>query len=159
MKRKIRKNCDTLASLGIGVYLLGIWSVVKSTIYYTLNFTDITAMLRDKNDSPFFYYCFVLVIMIIILAAHLYIGASARAEGTRGERHTAYIIFAVLLAFLYIRSLPGDLDINDMPDQTIIDAIASMITDATTAIILLHTAYTSIKIKLLMRQSREQEAA
>ena len=159
MKRKIRKSCDTLASLGIGVYLLGIWGVIKTAMYYVLNFTDIIKLLRDANDSPVFYYCFIFVFVIIILTAHLYIGASARAEGTRGERRIAYIVLAVLLAALYIWSLPGDLDITDMPNQTLGNAIVSMITDATTAVILLNTAVTSVRVKLLQKKKNKQEAA
>ena len=159
MKQKLRKNCDTLASLGIGVCLLGIWSVAKSTMYYILNFSELTNFLMDQDDDPILYYIIAVMTMIAFLAVHLYIGLAARAVGTRGKNHIVYAFLSILLAVIYIISIPEELDISEQPGQTIADAVASMITDATTAIILLHTAFTSFKIQLLKKQSKKQEAA
>lgn len=158
MKQKIRKSCDALASLGIGIWLLGLWCVVKGALYYTLNFSDVINNPGSEINSPVIFSIFTIFCMIILLILHMYIGASARAEGTRGKRRIAYIVWSVLLAALYIWMLPADLDISNTPNQTISAAVVSMITDATTAVILLITASTSIRVKLLKRKMKQEAA-
>ncbi|MCR5233843.1 MAG: hypothetical protein K6E53_08035 [Lachnospiraceae bacterium] len=160
-KVKLRRYEDDLNVGGLGVVILGAWSVLKVFMYMimedknTINLDEIA-----KEDRAIAVGIFIVIIAVILLMVllifkiHLYIGMNA-SKAARGEPYkkgyyTAAIILlviSVLGMFIYIEAIK-DLDNIDT-------TIASFLVDLTTIYILWIIVSSTRKIrelKLLHKQ-------
>ena len=160
-KVKLRRYEDDLNVGGLGVVILGAWSVLK-VLMYTIMEDKNTINLEEiaKEDRAIAVGIFIVIIaltllmVLLIFKIHLYIGMNA-SKAARGEPYkkgyyTAAIIllvFSVLSMFTYIEAIK-DLDNIDT-------TIASFLVDLTTIYILWIVVSSTRKIrelKLLHKQ-------
>ena len=160
-KVKLRRYEDDLNVGGLGVVILGAWSVLK-VLMYTIMEDKNTINLEEiaKEDRAIAVGIFIVIIaltllmVLLIFKIHLYIGMNA-SKAARGEPYkkgyyTAAIILlvlSVLSMFTYIEAIK-DLDNIDT-------TIASFIVDLTTIYILWIVVSSTRKIrelKLLHKQ-------
>ncbi len=160
-KVKLRRYEDDLNVGGLGVVILGAWSVLK-VLMYTIMEDKNTINLEEiaKEDRAIAVGIFIVIIaltllmVLLIFKIHLYIGMNA-SKAARGEPYkkgyyTAAIILlviSVLGMFTYIEAIK-DLDNIDT-------TIASFLVDLTTIYILWIVVSSTRKIrelKLLHKQ-------
>lgn len=92
MNRQLLRQQNNLVISGIGVIMLGIWTVVRMVLYSLLHMEEFTALMPETVPRILFIaitYVVIAVILAVILLVRFYIGRSAMAEG-RGERRNSF---------------------------------------------------------------------
>ena len=98
---QLRKNQDTLKIVGLGVMAFGAWSIVKSILYTTAQWSSIKEeiVVPEANETiaKMVYLFMIAVILTVEIAIRLYIGRSAIAEGRGERRRPGYVVVAFLI--------------------------------------------------------------
>ena len=128
METELRRKQISLYTLGTGIILFGAWSVVKA----------------------------LLIVQAKPIGLRLYIGLSARAEGTGGKKkyfylHLSVVIFLInILAFLF--SLYSLLT-NRVGDYDTLDYIVTLLVDLTSNFLLARLIFTVRRVRKLRKLS------
>ena len=110
-KEKIRKLEHDLYLSGIGVILLGVWGCMKATMTLYLSEGGIDTSDVEPEIIPLFFVIFLIMLIllnIIIMAFHLYVGLNAMKVGKRGSRKKAYLYVAAFMGVFSLLSFVGD---------------------------------------------------
>ncbi len=100
METELRRNEISLVTLGTGVLLFGVWSVVKILLYLR---TEAFASLENSvsHEELLFVKILSFVILALLLlidfGIRLKIGRAARAEGMGCRQKNTYLYLTVLL--------------------------------------------------------------
>ena len=111
MEAQLRKHQTTLIIIGSGVIVLGIWSVVKVILYHLLAsgaFQQDTPELFWEDIDDYSEYALSIGIMVVELLCRLYVGHSARSEGSGQRKGNAYVIVTCLLSLYCLISIMYD---------------------------------------------------
>ncbi len=161
-KATLRRYEDDLNVSGIGVIILGAWSVLKVFMQLILEIKeDISFKEIEDGQRAIAIGVFVAMIAVIILIfflifkIHLYIGLNA-ARAARGEPYKkGYYKGAVILLVLSVFGLSAY--VNDLKDIENIDTtIASFIVDLTTIYILWTIVSSTRKIRAFKELQRQE---
>ena len=158
MQKELRRRLDTITILGTGICFFGIWGFVKTIMHAIITRSDFREVISGDESfaSTLIAFLIVGVILIVVLAPHIYVGLSARGEGRRGKTHTVYLFMTGIMAALYITSII--ISIKDLPTaEETEDVITSIILDFTVTVSLIQIIINSIKIRQLRKQLSEQE--
>lgn len=160
MQKELRRRLDTITILGTGICFFGIWGVIKIVMQAIANRNEFNDIVAGNNRILYVLVVFAIlaIILLLALAPHLYIGLSARGEGRRGKKHTAYLFVTGFMAALYIVSIVFSivgLPSSDEPE----DVITSIILDLTVSVTLIQIIINSIKIKKLRKLINEGEGS
>ena len=151
-KALLRKYEDDLHVGGIGVIIMGVWSIVKVLIEI---FTNTKEFFDVESDDPVEKALTIIVILVfigavsvIVMYIHLYIGLNAMkaARGLKYKKrfHIVTIIYTVISIAALITYKE---DLKDI--QNIDTTIASILVDLTTIYILIVVFISAINIKKL----------
>ena len=83
MNRQLLRQQNNLVISGMGVIMLGIWTVVRMVLYSLLHMEEFTALMPETVPRILFIaitYVVIAVILAVILLVRFYIGYG------RGER-------------------------------------------------------------------------
>ena len=155
MEKELRRRRISLMTLGSGVIAFGVWSILKTFLYFWVDTFSI-----DYGQIPPEYWhladiiAYVLVggFMAVDLALRLYLGRSAQAAGRGTKRSCAYIVVAVLLLASSAVSLLLILFSKDggrTSNQSVMDYYVSLFVEFTSMSILAELVYTAIRVKKL----------
>ena len=175
---KLRRNQNTLITVGTGTIAFGVWSFVK-----TLGMTLITrpdnisgymsAMqsggveITDMSETAMFWTTVVIsgILLIIDVSARLFVGFSAISVG-RGKRHSRwYIVIALLmilgsvisvLMILYSFQLDTEDSVAALSNNSAIsnNTFSGVIIELTSTIMLIEMLAASVRVRKLNGQSK-----
>ena len=159
LERELRRNQDTLSSVGLGVLAFGVWSVIKAAVVFVIQVPEQIEAAVEKQYVPAaiaFAGALLLLILSLILALRVYIWRSARAE-RQGGRHKRGYLFAVgLLAALSLVSLVGMILQMILPGRFETDGSRDRFTAAfiemTSLVTLVEMIVASIRVKRILRE-------
>ena len=102
MDSKTRKMEDTLITIGNGIILFAVWSLVRFVLSYFILGAEVdeTASAEVKTASVVVLWVFTL----LDVGVRLYIGYAARAEGLRRKK-LPYFVLTIVYLVLYIISV------------------------------------------------------
>ena len=159
MEKELRRKQVTLVTLGTGVILFGVWSVVKSLLYFRTNlFNDLDTQIEPKL-LPYIKLATVVIVALFVLAdlgIRLKIGRRARAEGMGRRQKNGYLILAALIVLV---NITGDLlgvyyiVKNGVPEQSGPDYIVSGLVDLSSTILLAELIITALRVRKLRAMS------
>ena len=158
MEKELRRKQVTLVTLGTGVILFGVWSVVKSLLYYRTNlFADLDTQVEPEL-LPYMLATVVIVALFVLadLGIRLKIGRRARAEGMGRRQKNGYLILAALIVLV---NITGDLlgvyyiVKNGVPEQSGPDYIVSVLVDLSSTILLAELIITVLRVRKLRAMS------
>ena len=160
-KEKIRQLKHNLYISGIGVILLGVWGCLKATMTLYLSEGGIDTSEIEAEYIPIFMGALLIMLIllnIIIMAFHLYVGLNAMKAGKRGNRKKAYLYVAAFMGVISLFSFAGDYEIVQ-GDITKIDvAIASTLVDFVFIFIIFDIIYSSVKIRKMEKLISDEGA-
>lgn len=167
LKRKLRRDRDVLAIVGLGVMAFGIWSVLRSIMVFIIRLPELRAEIAGterETVSLIIVGVFYLLIILAELRLRLYIGRSARAEGLRGERRTGYLFAAGFLVFFSLLLIVGMLFFFFSSSEIAAAArdagsieITSFIVELTSLATLLDMIAASVRVKRMTRELEERQ--
>ena len=158
MEKELRRKQVTLVTLGTGVILFGVWSVVKSLLYFRTNlFADLDTQ-AEPELLPYMLATVVIVALFVLadLGIRLKIGRRARAEGMGRRQKNGYLILAALIVLV---NITGDLlgvyyiVKNGVPEQSGPDYIVSVLVDLSSTILLAELIITVLRVRKLRAMS------
>ena len=158
MEKKLRRSQVTLVTLGTGVILFGVWSVVKSLLYYRTNlFADLDTQVEPEL-LPYMLATVVIVALFVLadLGIRLKIGRRARAEGMGRRQKNGYLILAALIVLVnIIGDLLGVCYIvkNGVPEQSGLDYVVSVLVDLSSTVLLAELIITVLRVRKLRAMS------
>ena len=159
MEHELRRRQVTLVTLGTGVILFGVWSVVKSLLYFRTNlFKDLDTQVEPEL-LPYIKLFTVVIVALFVLAdlgIRLKIGRRARAEGMGRRQKNGYLILAALIVLV---NITGDLlgvyyiVKNGVPEQSGLDYVVSVLVDLSSTILLAELIITVLRVRKLRAMS------
>ena len=105
LERKLRRNLDTLSSVGLGVIAFGVWSAIEAMILFIL---QVPKMINETVPGEYAAVGIaisgagILLGLAINLLLRIYVGRSARAEWLGGKPKRGFLVVA---GFLTLGSL------------------------------------------------------
>ena len=158
MEKELRRKQVTLVTLGTGVILFGVWSVVKSLLYFRTNlFADLDTQVEPEL-LPYMLATVVIVALFVLadLGIRLKIGRRARAEGMGRRQKNGYLILAALIVLVnIIGDLLGVYYIvkNGVPEQSGLDYVVSVLVDLSSTALLAELIVTALRVRKLRAMS------
>lgn len=157
MDAKIRRLENNMTTIGLGIIVFGFWSFIKFVLTYLM----LGAQHYGISETE---YSTIAAIILWTFAAlsplvYLWIGLSARAEGSGKHKSVLYLIalslivlFSTLVIILEILSLffMGDL-------VYLGEMIVTLIIDMTRMIFLIELMVYSITLRTIRKQQRKGE--
>ena len=159
MEKELRRKQVTLVTLGTGVILFGVWSVVKSLLYFRTNlFADLDTQVEPEL-LPYIKLATVVIVALFVLAdlgIRLKIGRRARAEGMGRRQKNGYLILAALIVLVNI--IVDVLGVyymvkNGVPEQSGLDYIVSVLVDLSSTVLLAELIITVLRVRKLRAMS------
>ena len=149
MEGRIVRLKHNLYVSGIGVMVLGGWSIVRVLITILMIPEFIKSQLEilsNVKNAKLILALIVIAVMIIIIAIHLHIGFNAMSAARGKKYQKIYLFMTVVLLILTIRGIPGYF--TELGDESRLDtALAAGLVDVTLAFFLIDILYSSIMIK------------
>ena len=163
-KVKLRRYEDYLNVSGVGVVILGAWSILKVFIQILLSTSSSpTLILEEAQQDEVAAAVFVIVIIVaiillisfIIFKIHYYIGMNASRDAKGLPCKKGYYVGAIIILVLSVLSFGTYVD--DFKDLDNIETtLASFLVDLTTIYVLGTLIYSSNMIRQL-RTEKTQE--
>ena len=159
MEKELRRSQVSLVTLGSGVILFGVWSVIKSLLYFQTGlFNDL-----DKQVEPellptikFITIALVALIVLVDLGFRLKIGRRARAEGMGRRQKSGYLILAVLIVLVNLAvevfSLYNLVN-NGLAEQSAFESTVTLVVDLSANILLIELIVTALHVRKLRAMS------
>ena len=158
MEKKLRRSQVTLVTLGTGVILFGVWSVVKSLLYFRTNlFADLDTQVEPEL-LPYMLATVVIVALFVLadLGIRLKIGRRARAEGMGRRQKNGYLILAALIVLV---NITGDLlgvyalVKYGISEQSGLEYVVSVLVDLSSTVLLAELIITVLRVRKLRAMS------
>lgn len=158
-KAALRKYEDDLYVSGMGIIVLGLWSVIKAVMGIFLGADSSDVFEADFGVSKTFVIILVVILVAImsalILYFHFYVGLNA-IRASKGRRHKkGYLVGVYIMLLLNLASLFFYKDsLTDM--ENIDTTIASLLVDMTTTYVCLSAVITTYKIKNYRKEKTQE---
>ena len=154
-KAELRRCEDDLNVSGMGVIIMGAWSIVRVLIELFLNTKEYLNFEGEDPESAMAgkiaVIAIIAVISFVIMKVHLYIGLNAMRAAKGRKPKGGYFIAAIIVTVLSVLSLftyAEDFQNIEKIDTT----IASMLVDITTIYIFLVVIISSVRIKRIKEE-------
>ena len=155
MEKKLRRSQVSLVTLGFGVILFGVWSVIKSLLYFRTGlFDDLDTQVEPEQllFVKLVTVAFVALIVFADLGFRLKIGLRARAEGMGCRQKSGYLVLAALIVLfnLAVELLSISFVVkNGLSGQSYIGYAVSMLVDLSSTVLLIELIVTVLRVRKL----------
>ena len=154
-KAKTRRLEINQMTLGTGVVIFGIWSLIRMGLTLFI--------FNDGMDAEFdpdyrtLSLAIVWVATILLFLLYAYVGLSARSEGRGKRKSVAFLIWSGFALFLYIISLVFEVSAMFEEEKGIFSMVASLIIDITSIVCMLEMMVGSVKLRKLRKAAEAEE--
>ena len=152
---QLRKNQDTLKIVGLGVMVFGVWSIVKTILYTTAQWSSITEEIVVPEANVYLFM--IAVTMVVEIAVRLYIGRSAIAEGKGERRRPGYVVVAFLITAIGLTLTVTAFVVPGIRMELNPELLASLFVEITSAVVTFEMCWSAIRVRKLRRQLAERE--
>ena len=166
---RIRRYQDNLVTIGTGILLLSLWTVLKTVLLAVLPSgnlpdsidTSAASVSAANGQSLIIFMILTLAISLFLdLFLRIYTGISARAVGYGRKKKKGYLVTAAVLIILHIfNSFYLISSCITFPDQvSVIETAVTAIIDTTSVIMLIELIRSAIMLKVLTERSGVQRS-
>ena len=142
MEKKLRRSQVSLVTLGAGVILFGLWSVIKSLLYVNIHFAA-----SFPNTTEGCHFCFVLK---ILTKGRFYNLMFLQLFPTR--IHNLKIVIAALIVLFNLAVELFSIYFvvkNGLSGQSYIEYAVSMLVDLSSTVLLIELIVTVLRVRKL----------
>ena len=160
MQKEIRRCCDNLVSIGTGISLFGVWTVIRIIMTVILERDTLMTETQNYTDAGVVLIaaimCIIMAIFsLMILGIHLYIGLSARKEGLGGKKRTGYLIATGLFILFYCIAVTTEIVTFQETFKSIPEGAVTVFIDITVLITLAELMLNAVRVRKLSAQLKE----
>ena len=150
MEAKIRRLEDNLITLGTGVVLFAVWTIVKYMLtLYSEGLRQAAASYQEEGTAV---YVISYALMMSDFLLRCFVGFSARAEGMGSKKGNGYILWACVLLFLYALSVLLEAVFFFFLAEDVLNMIITMFIDATSAFFTADLIFSAVSVRKLRSQ-------
>ena len=153
----LRKNCDILAVVGLGVIIFGIWSVIKTVLFTALDQDGIRSAPLEGGWERIAFWIIIGLVLAIDLGLRFYVGRSAISESRGRKKSGLYIALALMMAIISFGVLVGGFIVSKRMED-VGASVVSIIVEMTSSILLVEMAVSAIKVRRINKELKEQES-
>ena len=160
MGAKTRRLENNLVTLGTGIIAFGLWAFIK--LLLTVMFLGSAYFADSPEEQRLAVVIATWVVAVLTLLMYVWIGLSARAEG-KGKRKKPVYLFVVGMISVYgfvmilIEVYFIITEFNRITDP--LTLFISTVIDVTRMIFLIELIYSSVSLRRISKQAREEAAA
>lgn len=145
MEKELRRNQTALVTLGDGIILFSVWSVLRILLILwagpALDLSAVEAEFGPELMPLARLAVFVILILLMLpdFLLRLYIGRTARKEGMDGRQKNTYLVFAALILLVSLGFSVASLVLafkNGISDQSYLEFVVSFLVDLTSSVLL-----------------------
>ena len=164
-----RRCARNLIISGGAVIMFGLWGLLKSVFYYSLNRIDLVNLLAPELSeslrgqgaqvyrivNTIFFFMFLLIVNLG-LPIRIYIGRSAAADA-RGvkKKSVIYIVLSALIGILLVAGFIRSFDavpLSDIPEEVIRGMSPSDVINLTSAASCFVLTWYAIRLRIMRRE-------
>ena len=158
MEKDFLRDKSTLRILGTGVTALTLWTMIKPVLIL-LAVPEEQLLKGTTGESPEVEAIIILVMLLIVgisVLLRLWVGLSARTEGTGKPHGKAYVFFAfvvfVIQVLLFLLAVAGVV-MEGIPDESAFETVASLIVEMMSISLMGELAFTAMRVRKQKRKS------
>ncbi len=153
MKKELIKQRDVLITGGTGVCLFGLWSIIRIVMAFIMDSPEKRYYLGryDSFGGQLFEGAVFVFVIVLVLAAHIYIGMSSRAAGYRPTKRKVPVVVTILFIVLCSFSMWSDIFEFDFNNKGYIAYIVTLGMDLTLIITLIGIVIAWFRIRWLQK--------
>ena len=147
-----------LIIIGTGVIAFGVWSVIKTVLYYALSRDEMLRILKEQGLEQGYeagVYVLIALALAFILGLRIYIGLSARAEGVGKRRGNGYVVLAAIMTLAnfggFVLSVVGAFELELTLDN-IVDLSVTFVVELTSIATMAELVYSALRVRNLRKQ-------
>ena len=152
MNAKIRKMQINLSTVGTGVVLFGLWTVIKFALTYFVLGNEDLGIIDDEQS--FWVNAVIMAVILIGFSIRCYIGLSARSESKGKRKSVVYLVFTGIMIFFYILILAVEIIGAFFSAEYFFNIIISLIIDGTSTAFFVELMIYSIGLRRLKKQDQ-----
>ena len=158
MKKELIKQRDVLITGGTGVCLFGLWSVIRIVMAFLMDSPEKMYYVESSATGAgrFVEGVVLIIVIMLVLAAHLYIGMSSRAAGYRPTKRRVPVVVTILFIVLCIFSMWSDLFEFDFNNKGYIAHIVTFGMDLTLIITLVGIVIAWFRIRWMQKHMTDR---
>lgn len=150
MDAKIRRLEVNLVTMGTGVAVFGLWTIIRCALTLFI-FDDQIAGMVPANMKVAVYFV-VGVIVTVVSSFQVYVGFSARGEGKGKHKSVVYLVFAGIGIFIdVVFSGPQIISMFIQPENDWITVSATLIVEITSITCTLIMMTSSIRLRRIRK--------
>ena len=171
MQTELIKHRHTLAVVGLGAIAFGIWSLIKSILYFVLvepiiktissNYDNLSNSKYEAWVLVAITFALVVLFVLIDMLLRWKVGRKAMAV-SRGEREPGvgfFILSSILLLMDMAELIMGALSIAGIipSDEDITDQISTLLVDFTSVVMLIEMIVAAVMIRKLTKAISDRQ--
>ena len=146
---KFRRNSKTLAVLGTGVMIFGLWSIIKISAYMFLGIPLVDAEELGETDELFLIIFYVILVIVLMgdVIVRLIVGLCLRSEGLGKKVKGGYLVLNVWLILFGILSLWIEIDDLMQLNDTFVDEYITFFLELSSFVILIESFIAAVSVR------------
>lgn len=160
MGAKTRRLENNLVTLGTGVIAFGLWAFIKLILTVILLGSAYYEDTGEEDQLAVVISTWVIAILTVLM--YVWLGMSAQAEGKGKHVKPVYLFFAGMicvygLAMILLEAFYLITDFIDIDDPLIL--VITIFIDVTRMIFLIQLIYSSVALRKIRKQAKQEVSA
>ncbi len=158
MDAKIRKLENNLVTVGSGVVIFSLWSLLRMIVYFIV--LGDTLLVNLTPLEILFVMTFIWGVIIIDCVIRCFIGLSARSEGYGNKKRLVYVVLACIVFVNYTLLFAMEIVFIVLDSFDLVTLVVTIVIDLTSNLFVLDMIVSSIRLRRLRKQiAAEKEGA
>lgn len=158
MDAKIRKLENNLVTVGSGVVIFSLWSLLRMIVYFIV--LGDTLLVNLTPLEILFAMTFIWGVIIIDCVIRCFIGLSARSEGYGNKKRLVYVVLACIVFVNYTLLFAMEIVFIVLDSFDLVTLVVTIVIDLTSNLFVLDMIVSSIRLRRLRKQiAAEKEGA
>lgn len=157
VEANIRKLENNLVTIGTGVVILSLWTLLKNILYMFVYQEEIEKESSTLQPIETVFVIGLIAAGVVVLVLHCFIGMSAIDEGKGKRKHPVYLFVTGFIIIFYAAMILLELLLLFFNKDFSLKLAVSMVIDVTTIGLMIDILTSSLRLRKLKKQKAEKE--